>query len=956
MIKQFYEKALPSQGVYCVAGIKNKRTTQRFAETLDEVVKHVEDFKKQDVDVYVAMATFEGYSRKSEDAVFLRSFFIDLDVGEDKAATKKGYLTKEEAHDNLLTWLEEKELPPPIILDSGTGIHAYWAFEEDIAVTEWKLYAEKFKAFCLQDLHIDPAPTADVARIMRCPDTFNYKTQPPSKASIISDCEGVYSFEAFKEFLGVEEPTSEDILKHLPKGLDEDTKALLKLDNQETVFEKIAIRSLDGDGCEQIKWAIEHSKVLPEPVWTAVLSIAQHCTDRDEAIHKLSEDYEGYSFSETEKKANLRQGKPYSCETFNQVNPDVCDNCKFKGKYTNPLALGRVIKIAQASEENTVRAYEDSKDIPADVIPDHPRALFPYFRGEHGGIYYQPPPKINKKGEKEIQEAMLIYPHELFPVKRMYSPAFGDGMIIRQLLPKDNPREYVLWSRQMLSAEKFKEVMTSNMYVSPDALTHIMNYLIKWGNYLMSTVEAELVRTQMGWSEPEDKKRLGETFGVGNRIIKRDGSIIKAPASPTLRVISKMFEPKGTYEKWQASANALNEPSMEMHAFGVMLGFGSPAMCLTSTPGVSVSYSGEAGNGKTGAMYGNLSIWGNPEQMSVFESTGNALTTRYVTFKNIPFGVDEAHERDPKEVGRVVHSNAQGKAKIRMQGSINAEREIELTASTICMMTVNTSLLQIIATRKAYANGEMARLIEFNLTKPRMLIERPEEGVKIFDPFKFNYGHAGPELIKAFYKVGEEEMLNRVGAYTKRFRKDFGFNTAFRFYDNMIGATFGATQTAVEFGIVNYDLERIYDVVLEHMIRIGNEVITLGRMDYEALVGEFINKFYTGFLGIKEGKATLEPRTSLVGRLDVDTGNVCISTTEFKKYLSEKMINIREFEEELKKKKILIGTKKMRLDAGWKGAFSILDKNMNINAYVFATQIPDTLFNDGGEEPTDGGT
>ena len=59
MIKQFYEKALPSQGVYCVAGIKNKRTTQRCAETLDEVVKHVEDFKKQDVDVYVAMATFE---------------------------------------------------------------------------------------------------------------------------------------------------------------------------------------------------------------------------------------------------------------------------------------------------------------------------------------------------------------------------------------------------------------------------------------------------------------------------------------------------------------------------------------------------------------------------------------------------------------------------------------------------------------------------------------------------------------------------------------------------------------------------------------------------------------------------------------------------------------------------------------------------------------------------------
>jgi len=308
MIKQFYEKTLPSQGVYCVAGIKNKRTTQRFAETLDEVVTLAEGFKKQGTDVYVAMASFEGYTRKAEDAQYLRSFFIDLDVGEEKAAAKKGYLTKEEAHDNLLTWLEEKELPPPIILDSGTGIHAYWAFEEDIEVTEWKRYAEKFKAFCLQDLYIDPAPTADVARIMRCPDTFNYKTQPPSEASIISDCEGVYSFEAFKEFLGVEEPTSESILKHLPKGLDEDTKAILKLDNVETIFDKIATRSMEGDGCEQIKWAIENRENLPEPIWVATLSIAQHCTDRDTAIHAISQDYPKYNWQETENKATQRQG------------------------------------------------------------------------------------------------------------------------------------------------------------------------------------------------------------------------------------------------------------------------------------------------------------------------------------------------------------------------------------------------------------------------------------------------------------------------------------------------------------------------------------------------------------------------------------------------------------------------------------------------------------------------
>jgi len=37
MIKQFYEKALPSQGIYCVAKIDGKRTIQRFAESIDDV-------------------------------------------------------------------------------------------------------------------------------------------------------------------------------------------------------------------------------------------------------------------------------------------------------------------------------------------------------------------------------------------------------------------------------------------------------------------------------------------------------------------------------------------------------------------------------------------------------------------------------------------------------------------------------------------------------------------------------------------------------------------------------------------------------------------------------------------------------------------------------------------------------------------------------------------------------
>jgi len=945
MIKEFYEKALPSQGVYCVAGIKNKRTKQKFVEDLDALAREIEAFNREGFDTYAALAAFDGYSRRAEDAKYLSSFFVDLDVG-----AGKGYDTKTDALLAIQAFPPKVGLPEPVLVDSGGGIHAYWFFDEDVPAAEWKIYAEKFKALCINnDLHIDPVVTADVARILRCPGTYNHKTTPPAKAELITDIDKIYSysFEEFKEFLGLEETPVSAVLAQVKKGLDEDTKAILKLDNVESSFDKIAIRSLEGDGCEQIKYAIENAASLPEPIWTAVLSIAQHCTDRDEAIHKLSEDYSGYSYTETEKKANQRQGKPYSCDKFDALNPGLCAGCKHKGKITNPLALGKSIKVAKAQP---VRE-DESADLPkANLIVDHPDYLFPYFRGENGGIYYQPAPKVDKKGNKTQEDAYLIYEHDLFPIARLFSRVEGSLLQMRLILPKDEIREFFIPTKILQSNDKLKETLLfQDVIPMPKHMPHLMEYINKWGKYLASTTQAEIVQMQMGWTEAKGDNRLGSEFVVGNQMVKSDTTVVKTPVAPIIRSIAKMFNPKGSYEKWQECVQQLNTPSMELHALGTLVGFGAPLMSLTSTSGVTLSYTGESGNAKTGALMANLSVWGNPKDMWVLQATDNGLVTRYVTFKNIPYGVDEAHQKSPDELAKLVHAVSQGKAKIRMMGSVNAEREHEMSASSIAMMTSNRPLLEIIMEKKAYANGEMARMIEMMIAKPQLMIDQPDMGRKIFDPLRFNYGHASTRLMQGVYTLGEADLLGRIDYWLKRFENDFGRDDIYRFYKDFVCATFTGGMVANEFGIVQYDLDRIYERVVKEMIYLRDNVVKLGHMDYEALVGDFINRFYTGFLGINDGKVTYEPRTALVGRMDALTGQVYISTTEFKRYLGEKQVSTREFEAAMKHRGILVGTKKMRLDSGWKGAFSILDKNMNINAYVFATSIPDEFFGKSGE-------
>jgi hypothetical protein len=190
-MKTFYERVLPSQGVYCISGIdKNKKITNRFAESLAEVINVIEELKTREQNIFVAPGSFVGHSRRAEGSAFLRSFFIDLDVGPGKE-----YTDKQDALDALDYLLEQADLPEPVRVDSGGGIHAYWIFDRDIPSAEWKPYAEKFKLKVMEHIPIDPVVTADVARIMRCPDTLNYKYDTPFEAKVISK----FSFFVFEK-------------------------------------------------------------------------------------------------------------------------------------------------------------------------------------------------------------------------------------------------------------------------------------------------------------------------------------------------------------------------------------------------------------------------------------------------------------------------------------------------------------------------------------------------------------------------------------------------------------------------------------------------------------------------------------------------------------------------------------------------------------------------------------
>ena len=946
MLKQFYEKALPSQGVYCVSGLSNGRMANRFAETLDGVLEEIEKLKDKKADVFVALGTFEGYSRKADDCLFVRSFFIDLDVGEGKE-----YASKADAHTALYKLQGAADLPDPVVIDSGGGIHAYWIMDTDIPKDEWKPAAEVFKALCLQHIAIDPVVTADAARIMRCPETFNYKTGTPRPTSVISNEISVYSWDEFRAFLIGEEgevvavearpAEMENILASVPKGLDDDTKAMLKLDNFPRTFATLVDKSKEGIGCEQIKFMWENRATLEEPLWRAGLSIAKFCDDGATAIHEFSEKHKDYTHAKTEEKADAIPA-PRTCEWFINNYPSRCDGCNHKGNITSPITLAREFTpAAKTNKEESVWQAPNPQ-----TVPDYPDLLMPFVRGQHGGIYFVPAPKIDKKGAKHQDDPILILSHDLYPISRMVSPLDGECLQMRLELPKDGYREFLLPMKYVYAKESFKSIMSSNgVFFNSLHDQHLMNYIVKWGQYLQTTEAALQMRMQMGWTKERDvdtEEWPTRSFVIGKKEITYKGEIADAPSSPFVKGLSRHLVQHGTFQRWRESMDYLNKPGFEIHAFASMSGFGSPLMCYTNTSGVVMSLTGESGNAKTGAMYAGLSVFGHPKNLSVVDGTDNGLTGRYLGLHSLMFGLDEVGDKEAKELGRFVHNVSHGKAKIRMQASVNAEREYEMSASLIAVLTSNHGLYGILEAAKMDPNGEAARLIEFMVKRPEMLSKDSRLGKYIFDAFRHNYGHAGPMFIKEIITRGDNYVLDNILKWEDKFIKDFGDYVEYRFYQNLLGVNMGAATIANEHGITDYALEQTYEVTVANMIDIRDKVIKINRSDYPSLLADFINRNMANILVIKEGRVTMEPRGPIVARIVSEESLVQVSKAELKKFLAERKISTREFEADMRSRNKLIDDKKGRLTTGWKNAISVDPAYL----YWFKTEIPSELIDD----------
>ncbi len=131
---EFLRHVLPYEGVYVLFrnNLAQGRHRQVYFHSIDELAEAADYYDSDGWDIYFALSNYTTVgTRKGEDAKQIKAFFLDLDCGPEKE-----FPSQTEALAQLRAFCTALDLPKPLMVNSGRGVHVYWVLSEPVAVEQ----------------------------------------------------------------------------------------------------------------------------------------------------------------------------------------------------------------------------------------------------------------------------------------------------------------------------------------------------------------------------------------------------------------------------------------------------------------------------------------------------------------------------------------------------------------------------------------------------------------------------------------------------------------------------------------------------------------------------------------------------------------------------------------------------------------------------------------------------
>jgi hypothetical protein len=891
---EFLAAVLPfAENYYCVAEFDSRQKEHIFGSSLEELAANAAQFDRDQKDAYFALAAYKhSGDRTAENAKVMRSFFLDIDCAEDGPKT---YANKElgiAAFNAFLTKTGLDKLGVPLVVDSGGGYHVYWPLTANIDIAQWKPVAENFKRLCKQEgLRIDFSVPADAARVLRVPGTTNWKRvrkygitlpvvvwQEPKPET--------FDFNEFatlvKENLTDPVPVF-DTLPGKKPSLPKNATTLKLFENSATFFKSILQKTAKGEGCGQLKYYLDNAQEDGmEPLWRGLLSIAVKCEDGVKAANFLTD---RHPYTKERMAQKLREIKgPYPCVKFDSENPGVCAGCKHFGKITNPLALGREVKVeteekiltATPANQNAVDVAEAAQI--TYVRPSPPRG-FAY--GGKGGIYREV--EIPTEAGDTTKEMKMILSYDLF-IMDILKPVGGDHTVHMVALRPEGAVDILFPQKVIISKDELAKALAAQNIIAAFGAgndAHLFTYVRACVENYSAERGAVGVPANYGWQKDG-------TFVHHNTIYTPTGELRKIPM-PGLENVYQATDRDGTLDGWRKrfallSASAYNSVDV-LHPLlaCAMSGFGSALMEFTGIDGMTFHLGHrESGTGKSYTLRMAASIWGHPNRYRVNASTSDvAMLQRAGLLNSEPLISDEITTKNREKLEwfpSFVFSYSEGGGKDRMEGGANKERINTSFWKGQCLMASNTIVLDYMTgARKHSSEGELRRMLEYN---PRIKLRWNDAELALIKTYEENYGIAGPLFVR-WVMQNREVVIDMLAKVSARLKKEFDIVDDERFW--LAGCTANVTAAILlgdnYAGIINLPVEGIIKS-LKKMVTDQRGQMQLSVRTAEDVLADYTTTFYGNLvvfsaadpIGARFGDDTLVEkntlRTKVAGRVE----------------------------------------------------------------------------------------
>jgi hypothetical protein len=815
---EFLTRVLPSTGYYVATVINPDRRAQKSYETIDALSNAVVRIDIAGSNVYYAMSSFhEAGNRKQINVAKTKALFIDIDCGEDKP-----FADQREGAKALKTFLKDSGLPPPMIVNSGRGLHVYWPLTEELEPVDWQPLANALKECAVHHgFEIDPAVTADSARVLRPLGTHNPKNG--AEVTLIKDAPD-NDPATLRQLLSA-------YIKQVPakRGFAAQAKAapssLTAALSSGQEYEPATAGNV-YDGCAQVSWAVNNQSDVEEPFWYALLGIAAFCDDPETTAIAWSDQHPAFDYSKTVLKVEQWRAKatgPTTCKKLKELRSAGCNKCPFAGKITSPCQIGR--KFAEADEPAA-----DVLDTVAHEVP----LPAGYKRTKAGGI-------AQTIDDTDIE----VVPFDLYPVGYGRDEALGYE-VVRFHWKRPHRGWQELKFRQAYLADGNREFPTAiadqGIVLPFKGATERFQYMLRsYMDELRKMRTTTNLYTTLGWKEDNT------LFVIGDKQVRKDeqGQVVTEDvvlSSSVQRLSAGMHSTKGDFEKWKTVTKLMELAGLKAHIFAMGVSMSAPLYQFTGLKGAVLSLYGPTGSGKSLAQLAMQSIWGDPVELH-FQSkyTQNTLFTRLSFYSNLPMTIDETTMMPDKEVGDFIYGVTQGRDKARLNARIE-ERDPKTWAAPVTLST-NRPMGGKLLSAAFETDAQMARLLELSLDASDIFTSNTDVGRKFYNIVTRNHGHLGMMILEWLVGLGEAGIRKAIADHMVAFEKKYKvrFTGEERYWEVMIVLADLMNKTAVEKGWVSYQYVEATEFAL---VQAGmtRRSISAAKLDEFDLLGEYLNE------------------------------------------------------------------------------------------------------------------